>query len=83
MTVLTAAALVLTAAGLCAGLAVAAAGRHPLLALTVALELWLAAGLLRLADQRSWRAIATAAAIVAMRKLLTTTFALARARRGA
>ncbi len=34
------------------------------------LELWLAAGLLRLAGSQSWQGIAMAAAIIAVRRLL-------------
>ena len=41
-------------------------------ALPVLLEFLLAAGLLRLAHDATWRALATAAAVVALRKLVVT-----------
>ncbi len=46
------------------------ATRNPWVALPVLLDLLLAAGLLRLSATASWRAIATAATIVAIRKLV-------------
>ncbi len=39
-------------------------------ALPIAMELWTAAGLLRLVGERSWTRIASAAAIVAVRRLI-------------
>jgi len=63
-------ALVCTAAGLVAGLAVLSASRAPRLAIRVALEFWTAASLLRLAGPLTWQRLAAAAAIVALRRLL-------------
>jgi hypothetical protein len=66
-----AAALVLSALTLLATRRVAAA-------LPVLLDLLLAAGLLRLSATASWQAIASAAAIVVIRKLATTGITAAR-----
>ena len=69
-------ALTATAALLCTVLALVCAGavlartRSVAQALPVLLELFLAAGLLRLAHDPSWRAIAGAAALVGLRKLV-------------
>jgi hypothetical protein len=63
-------ALACTAAGLLAGLVVMARTGKGLLALAVALDLWTAAGLLRLAGPPSWARLAGAAAIIALRQLL-------------
>ncbi len=63
-------ALAVTAAGLLAAAGVLAASRRPLFALKVLLDFLLAAGLLRLTGQPGWTAIATAAAVVAIRRLL-------------
>ncbi len=63
-------ALVCTAGGLLAGVVVLGRTGDGLLALRVALELWTAAGLLRLAGPPSWPRLAGAAAIVALRQLL-------------
>ena len=60
----------LTAAGLVAGFLALAVTRRPGLALTVFLDFLLAAGLLRLADDPTWRQLATAAVVVALRRLL-------------
>ena len=62
-------ALTLSAAGLLAFLLTLAAMRRFGLALSTALELWTAAGLLRLSAQASWQALATAATLIAVRKL--------------
>ena len=62
-------AVALTAAGLVA-LAAGALGGAWRPGLAMALELWLAAGLLRLAAPPSWPLVATAAALVAVRRLL-------------
>jgi hypothetical protein len=71
MTGLTAtAALLCTVLALVSGAAVLARTRSLAQALPVLLELLLAAGLLRLAHDPSWRAIASAAVIVALRKLV-------------
>lgn len=69
-TPLTEAALLCTAAGILAGLAVVLSTGEGKLALRVALELWLAAGLLRLAGTPSVSSIATAASILAVRQLV-------------
>ena len=58
-----------SAAGLVAAVTVLAATRRPLFALTVLLDFLLAAGLLRLTGEPGWPALATAAAIVAVRRL--------------
>jgi len=62
-------AVALTAAGLVALGAGAVSGAwRP--GLAMALELWLGAGLLRLAGPPSWPLVATAATLVAVRRLL-------------
>ncbi len=71
-------AVLVAAAALVSGLAVLAGTRHPVTALGVMLDLLLAAGLLRLAAVDDWRGILAAAAIVAVRKVVTTAY-----RRGA
>ena len=63
-------ALGVTAAALLAAAVVLAATRRPLFALTVLLDLLLAAGLLRLTGDPGWTAIATAAAVVVLRRLV-------------
>jgi hypothetical protein len=63
-------ALAITAGGLVAGLVVVARTGKALLALRVALELWTAAGLLRLAGPPSWPRLTGAAAVIALRQLL-------------
>jgi hypothetical protein len=57
-------------AALVAGALVLVRTRRPAAALPVLLDLLLAAGLLRLAGDPDWRAIATAAAIVFLRRLI-------------
>ncbi|MGY2127754.1 hypothetical protein [Blastococcus sp. SYSU DS0617] len=64
------AALVIGVAALAAGAVVLVRTRRPTAALPVLLELLLAAGLLRLAGDPSWGAIATAAALVLLRRLI-------------
>ena len=64
------AALVVTAAGLVAAAVALAATRRPLVALGVLLDFLLAAGLLRLIGRPGWPVLATAAAIVALRRLI-------------
>ncbi|MFI7070732.1 hypothetical protein [Micromonospora sediminicola] len=64
------AALACVAGGLLAGSVVLAVARDGRLALRVALDLWLAAGLLRLALPPSWDQLLSAAAIVAVRQLV-------------
>lgn len=70
--VVAAMALIVAAAALIAAALAFAVSRRPGLALSVFLDLLLAAGLLRLVGEPSWQAIATAAAIVALRRLLGT-----------
>ncbi len=61
----------LTGAALVAGVIALMATRRPAVALAVFLDLLLAAGLLRLTGEPDWRAIAGAAALVALRRLLS------------
>jgi hypothetical protein len=61
---------VVAAAALVAGALALASTRRPALALSVFLDLLLAAGLLRLVGEPGWRTILTAAAIVALRRLI-------------
>lgn len=63
-------ALVVTVLGLGSGLLVLARHRDVRQALAVLLDFLFAAGLLRLSDQATYRALATAAVIVAIRKLV-------------
>ena len=63
-------ALVCTALGLLAAAAVLLRARDGRLCLKVLLELLVAAGLLRLVDEPSWRQILTAASIIAIRRLI-------------
>ncbi len=65
-----AAALLCTVLGLGCATAVLARTRELGQALPVLLEFLLAAGLLRLAHDATWRALATAAAIVGLRRLV-------------
>lgn len=64
------AAAVCTVSALVAAGAVLARTRSPAQALPVLLELLLAAGLLRLTADASWRALATAAIVVALRTVV-------------
>ncbi len=64
------AALAINAAALVVGALTLAVTRRPALALSVLLDLFLAAGLLRLAGEPSWQTIAMAAAIVGLRRLI-------------
>jgi hypothetical protein len=61
---------VVTTAALVAGALALVVTHRPALALPVTLDLLLAAGLLRLVGTPSWQALATAAAIVALRRLI-------------
>jgi hypothetical protein len=63
------AAYAVTAAGVLAGAAGAISGRWRE-ALPLSLDLWTAAGLLRLTADRSWSAVATAAALVLVRRVV-------------
>ncbi|WP_337059392.1 hypothetical protein [Kineococcus sp. G2] len=60
----------LAGAALVAAAAVLLRTRRPALALGVGLDLLLAAGLLRLSADQTWRQLATAAAVVALRHLI-------------
>ena len=70
MTLVDTASLLVTAAALVAGAFTTAATRRAAVGLAVALELGAAAGLLRLSADGSWRAVATAGAILALRMLV-------------
>ena len=63
-------ALLGTGAALVAAVVALAATRRPAVALAVLADLLLAAGLLRLTGSPGWPALATAAAIVALRRLI-------------
>jgi hypothetical protein len=63
-------ALLVTAAALVAGLVALVVTRRPAAALPVFLDLLVAAGLLRLVGQPSWQALATAAVILVLRRLI-------------
>ncbi|WP_432507015.1 hypothetical protein [Kineococcus arenarius] len=63
-------ALGVAASALVAAVAVLLRTRRPALALGVGLDLLLAAGLLRLSADQTWRQLATAAAVVALRHLI-------------
>jgi Protein of unknown function (DUF1622) len=64
-------ALLCTTAGLVSGVIVLAAVRRPLPALQVAIDFWVAAGLIRLSGRPSWEAIVGAAGILVLRQLIT------------
>ena len=64
-------ALVCTLLGLVSAAAVLLRSRDGRLCLKVLLEFLVAAGLLRLADDPTWRAILTAAAVIAIRRLVS------------
>jgi hypothetical protein len=61
--------LTVGALALVAGAVALVATRRPALALGVLLDLLLAAGLLRLAAEPTWTSLATAAAVVGLRRL--------------
>jgi hypothetical protein len=58
-------------AGILLGAAALAVFRQPLLALRVMLDLFIAAGLLRLSVDLSWTAIAGTVAVITVRRLVT------------
>ena len=64
-------ALLCTVLALLSAVLVLVGSRDARTAVAVLLELLLAAGLLRLADDPGWREIATAAVVVALRRLLS------------
>ncbi|PJE98052.1 hypothetical protein CUT44_02080 [Streptomyces carminius] len=65
------AALAVTAFGLVSAAVVLVAARRLMPALAVLLDFLIAAGLLRLAGDPAWDTVAAAAAVVAVRKLVT------------
>jgi hypothetical protein len=66
-------ALLCTTGGLISGLIVLVTVRRPVLALQVAIDFWVAAGLLRLTGRPSCEAIVGAAGILALRQVITFT----------
>jgi hypothetical protein len=62
-------ALIVSAAGVIAGLLIVLVCRKFFSAVAVVLELWMAAGLLNLAVDASWSALGAAASIVAIRTM--------------
>lgn len=62
--------LMISAAGVFVGLLIVFLCRQFASAIAAALELWMAAGLLRLAVDASWAAVGSAAAIVAIRTVV-------------
>lgn len=74
--------VVLTAAALVAAGAVLLTTHRPVVALAVLLDLLLAAGLLRLAVPPTWTSLASAAAIVGLRKLISAGLRAGRRARG-
>lgn len=70
MTLLGAIALAFAAAGLVALFLAGIVTRNPRSGLPIMLELWMAAGLLRLSDDPSWEAVALAAIVVGIRTLV-------------
>ncbi|MBB2990170.1 hypothetical protein FHR72_001638 [Mycolicibacterium iranicum] len=71
MSVVVAASWCLAIAGIMLGVAALVVFRAPLLALRVMLELLTAAGLLRLSVDSTWTAIAAAAAVIVLRRVVT------------
>lgn len=65
-------AVAISAAALAAGALTLAVTRRPAAALSVLLDLLLAAGLLRLVGEPTWRSVGTAAAIVVLRRVIST-----------
>ncbi len=81
--VTTGVALGITVAGLLAATVVLTATRRPEFALKVLLDFLRAAGLLRLTGQPGWAALATAAAVVAVRRLVGSSLRAGRGSAGA
>ncbi|CAN5881925.1 hypothetical protein BH11MYX3_BH11MYX3_18970 [soil metagenome] len=71
MTLVETIALSVVGAGVFAGVITAWSARSVRTGTTSMLELWTAAGLLKLGAEASWQTIAIAAAVVAIRKLVT------------
>jgi hypothetical protein len=63
--------ILVSAAGLVAGAVVAATARDGRAGIAVMLDLWTAAGLLRLNEDVAWASLGTAALLVALRKMVT------------
>lgn len=61
----------IAAAAIVIGFAALAVFRQPLVALRVTLELFIAAGLLRLSADASWTAIAGTTIVIALRRVIT------------
>jgi hypothetical protein len=70
VTLLGSIALAFAAAGLLAFFLASVATRDPRTGLPIMLELWMAAGLLRLSDNPSWKTVAMAAIILVIRTLV-------------
>ena len=68
-------ALAVVAASIPIGLLVAIVSRRVGAGIPAMLDLWIAAGLLRLSYTSSWSAIAGAAALIAIRKVVVAAFA--------
>ncbi len=77
-----AASLAVAAAGIVAGVVVAMRTRSLREGIRVALDLWTAAGLLKLAADASWSAIAITAIVVALRHLISANLLAPDAARG-
>ena len=71
-TVTSVAALLCSAAAIVASLVALVATRQPQLALSTFLDFLLAAGLLRLAGYLTWQSLATVAAVVVIRRLVSS-----------
>jgi hypothetical protein len=70
VTLLGSIALAFAAAGLVALAVAGAATRDPRSGLPIMMELWMAAGLLRLSDDPSWKTVALSAIILVIRTLV-------------
>ncbi|MDY6998486.1 MAG: hypothetical protein SW019_17950 [Actinomycetota bacterium] len=71
MTIIVGAAWCMGIAGIVLGAAALIVFRQPLPALRVTMEMFIAAGLLRLSVDNSWAAIAGAAIVIAVRRMIT------------
>ncbi len=83
MTLLAPAALLVSALGVVAALLGAASAGDPRAGLWMMLDLWMAAGLLRLASAPTWSSIGGVAALILVRKLVVFTLSRAGRRRAA
>jgi hypothetical protein len=75
--------LALSAGGVVVGLLVGLVSRQASSAVAALLELWMAAGLLRLTADASWAALGSAASIVALRTIAKAAFRSAQRTRAA